>query len=489
MTEATTLCFIGGERISGGGRETFASVNPATGDLIGEVAVASDADLDAAVEAAKEAQKIWWSWAPSVRAEKLWRWSDLLEQNGEQIAQLDSKDMGKLLASARLEVGAGARNVRYWSAVAARPLDESIPTIPGHLNYTRREPLGVVGVIIPWNGPSITFTGRVASALAYGNGVAVKPSEMASMSAGYMAELTVAAGIPIGLVNIIHGDGMVGDKMVGHPRIGGVSFTGSVNTGRKVAERAASSFTKTVLELGGKGPVIVFDDADLDTVARASVWGCYESSGQVCCAGTRILVSRNRQNELEDLLAAYTSRVRVGDPADASTQVGPVVSETQLERVAGFVDRAVAEGARPVVGGHRIDSRGFFFEPTLFAGLDREASILREEVFGPVLAVVGFDGEDDAVALANDTTLGLAAGIWTRDGGRFVRIADRLETGVVWGNTPRLMDPSLPFGGFKDSGIGNASGSASADGLTRIKRVSLRVTEDPMTPWDLGTSV
>lgn len=474
--------FISGEKVGGRG-SSFNSINPATGSVIARVATASSDDIDSAVASALQAQREWASLTAGALAQAMWRWADLIDAETEALARLDMRDMGKLLHEARMEIPAAARAVRYWSSVAARPEDTSLPTVAGHFSYTRREPIGVVGIILPWNGPAITFVSRVASAIACGNSVVVKPSELSPISAIRLAEIAVEAGLPCGLVNVVQGDGKVGQALVGHPDVRGISFTGSVATGRAIATQAAADFTSTVLELGGKGPVVVFDDADLAEVARASVWGCFQNAGQVCCAGTRLLVSRNRQAELEDRLAALTAKVRVGDPEDSGSQIGPLVSERQLGRVQQHVQDAVAAGASPTVGGGRLDRPGYYFEPTLFTGLSPDLPLVSDEIFGPVLVTVPFDSEEEAIALANNGSYGLAAMVWTADGSRGFRMAEALESGVIWVNTPRLMDPSLPFGGYKDSGVGNASGPAAIEGLTRLKRVSTRTSAQQFAGW------
>jgi aldehyde dehydrogenase (NAD+)/5-carboxymethyl-2-hydroxymuconic-semialdehyde dehydrogenase len=355
-----------------------------------------------------------------------------------------------------------------------------LPIAPGHLTYTVREPLGVVGVIVPWNGPMGMFVGRVSVALACGNGVVGKPSEYTPLSALRIAELTVEAGIPEGLVNVVTGDGSVGALVAAHRDIQGIQFTGSVETGRKVAALAAPTFKRVVLELGGKAPNIVFADADLDAVARGTAWGVFSNTGQACVATSRLLVERSVADELVARVVEVARGLRVGDPLDPTVHLGPLVSERQFERVNSYLELARQE-ARPLVGA-TSHGPGYYVDPTVLVDVDPAGRIAREEIFGPVLAVLPFDTEDEALELANSVEFGLSANIWTRDVGRMLRLADELDAGTIWGNTARLLHPGLPFGGFKDSGLGNASGEGAVEGNTRLKRVSILYGADAKTP-------
>jgi len=363
-----------------------------------------------------------------------------------------------------------------------------VPATPGHLSYTARVPLGVYGIIIPWNGPTHGFASRVAPALACGNAVVVKPSEYSPLTAGRLAELTVQAGMPPGLVNVVPGDGTTGAAVAAHPGIGGLSFTGSVPTGRAIARAAADSFKRLVLEMGGKSPNVVFADADLDAALRGSLWGVFYNAGQVCVAGTRLLVERSIAAEFTARLVRAAARIRVGDPMDVANHVGPLVSGKQYARVGDYLKIAADEGAEVACGGSRppgAPAAGYFLSPAVLTGLQPSMRIAQEEIFGPVLSVLTFTGEDDAIALANQVEYGLSATIWTQDIGRMLRVADQLESGTIWGNTMRLNDPALPFGGFKNSGLGNAYAEGAVEGATRTKRVSIRFDPAARTPgWD-----
>jgi aldehyde dehydrogenase (NAD+)/5-carboxymethyl-2-hydroxymuconic-semialdehyde dehydrogenase len=326
------------------------------------------------------------------------------------------------------------------------------------------------------------FVGRVAVSLACGNGVVVKPSELTPLSAVRLAELTLQAGIPAGLVNVVLGDGRVGAALASHPDVDGVSFTGSVATGRAVALAAAPTFKNVVLELGGKAPNIVFADADLDAAVAGSAWGVFSNSGQACVATTRLVVERSAADEVVDRLVAVARKLRVGDPFDPDVHLGPVASRSQLDRISSYLDSAAAD-ARVLTGGLSDRSGGgFYVDPTIVVDVEPGMRIAREEVFGPVLAVLPFEGEDEAVELANGVDYGLSANIWTHDIGRMLRLADRIDAGTIWGNTARLLHPALPFGGFKDSGLGGASGDGAIEANTRTKRVSILYGADRSGP-------
>jgi acyl-CoA reductase-like NAD-dependent aldehyde dehydrogenase len=376
--------------------------------------------------------------------------------------------------------------MRYWAGMTDKVLGHEVPVVPGHLSYVKRDPLGVVGVITPWNGPISSFTNRVSAAIACGNAVVVKPSEFSPLSALRMAELATEAGIPAGLINVVTGDGRTGAMLTEHPEVEGVSFTGSVATGRRVAAAAGASLKKTVLELGGKSPSIVFADADLDDALRGSLWGVFHNSGQACVASTRLLVQESIADEFVARVVQRAGRVRVGDPRTDGVHLGPVVSRRQYDLVTSYLRAGRDEGATLAVGGGRPsghrDGPGFFVEPTVFTNVTSGMRIAQEEIFGPVLSVLTFATEQDAVALANDVEYGLSASIWTSDVGRMLRLAEALRAGTIWGNTARLLHPALPFGGFRSSGVGNASGEGAVEGNTRLKRVSIRYGADTATP-------
>jgi acyl-CoA reductase-like NAD-dependent aldehyde dehydrogenase len=484
ITTDLVLPYVGGARSVPAGGETFEVVNPATGETVAEVAASDEAQVDAAVDAAHAAQREWARLAPEDRGALMWRWGELVRAEADELAAADTLTMGRPLRDSVRDAPGIANRIRYWAGMADKIVGRQIPIAPGHLSYTLREPLGVVGVIVPWNGPMGMFVGRTAVALACGNGIVAKPSEITPLSALRIAELTLEAGMPEGLVNVVTGDGKVGALVAAHPKIQGLSFTGSVETGRKVATLAAPTFKQVVLELGGKAPNIVFADADLGAAARGVVWGVFSNSGQACVATTRLLVERSVCDAVVGRLTELARGLKVGDPNDPTVHLGPLASERQYGRVSSYLDLAAVE-ARVVIGGGRRDGPGFYVDPTVLVDVEPQARIAQEEIFGPVLAVIPFDGEDEALELANGVEYGLSANIWTRDVGRMLRLADALDAGTIWGNTARLLHPGLPFGGFKDSGLGNASGEGAIEGNTRLKRVSILYGADTRGPeWD-----
>jgi acyl-CoA reductase-like NAD-dependent aldehyde dehydrogenase len=483
----TTLVLpvIAGERVSTGGDGVFTSIDPATEEVLAEIARSSPEQVDLAVRTATDAQRVWAALAAEHRSRILWRWGELILAAREELAGLDSHDIGRPISDARNDPATAARAARYWAGMAEQIRGEQLPSAPGHLSYTVREPIGVIGVILPWNGPMLSLCNRVSPALACGNAVVVKPSEFSSLSAGRLAELGLEAGMPAGLFNVVYGDGQVGAMVVEHRGIGAVSFTGSPPTGRAIA-RAAAGKTLT-LEQGGKSPNIVFADADLPAAVDAAVWGVFANTGQVCCASTRLLLDQSIAADFIDAVVERTRLLRVGDPRDAGTQLGPVASRMQYDKVRGFLETAVDGGGRIAVGGGRpedMGERGYYLAPTVICDVPRDATLVRQEIFGPVLTVQTFGTEAEAIELANDTDYGLAANIWTENSGRMLRVAAQLDAGTIWGNTSRVMDPSLPFGGFKDSGLGNAYGDGAITGSTRLKRVSVRYeTSAPVPGW------
>lgn len=468
--------YIAGSRQSANGARTIPSVNPADGQVIAELVVSGAAEVDAAVASARQAQRTWAALPARERVRILWAWGDLLEQHSVEIAELDVLDVGKVRSDAVGEMYGAARAARYWSGSVERLVGYTVPTQPGHLSYTTREPLGVVGVILPWNGPAVMMVARIAPALACGNGIVVKPSEYSPLSAPRIAELGHEAGMPAGLINVIPGDGLTGALLAEHPGVNGVSFTGSVATGRKVAQAAVGHFAKPLLELGGKAPNIVFADADLDTAVRGSTWGIFHGAGQICVASSRLLVQDSIADEVIEALTRQTKHIRVGDPMAADTHVGPLVSQQQYDRVRGYIDAGRDQGAHLQSGGGApadANPAGFYVEPTVFTNVEPGMKIADEEIFGPVLSVFRFSTEDEAIELANSLEFGLSANVWTSNIDRALGVAGQIDAGMVWINSARVMDPSLPFGGTKNSGIGSANGFEVLEEMTQTKRVSV----------------
>lgn len=481
--------FIDGQYDMSRSSRTFNTINPATEDVVAEFVQCDQQHVDEAVAAAAAAQVRWYALPASERGARIWRWGEIITQHGEELARLDTIDTGKPITDSLALISKVNKLCQYWAGMADKIWGHTMPVTPGHLSYTRREPHGVIGVITPWNIPQASFVGRAAAAISCGNGVIVKPSEYSPSSALRLAEFSVMAGIPAGLVNVLTGNGEVGAMLSAHPGIGGMSFTGSVASGRKVNVSAANTFKKVILEMGGKSPNIVFADADLDAALRGSVWGVFYNTGQICGAGTRLLVERKIAAEFLQRIKDAASKIRIGDPMDAATQIGPLVCKQQYDRVQSYLEIGRGEakveigGGRPASLGHDL---GFYVEPTIFTDVDPTMRIAQEEVFGPILTVLPFDDEDEALALANNVEFGLGATVWTRDSGRLLRMADRLEAGVIWANTMRLSDPALPFGGIKNSGLGSAFADGAVEGYTRVRRVSIRFDDSAPAPgWDL----
>ncbi|MSR36089.1 MAG: aldehyde dehydrogenase family protein [Gemmatimonadetes bacterium] len=473
-----TQLWIDGQWSDAASGETFSTENPATGEVLAQVAAGDAADINRAVAAARAAFRdpAWRRMNPHRRAELLWALSDLIEANAEELALLETLDNGKpLFESREVDLPSVVENFRYFAGIADKLHGETIPVAGSFLNYTLREPLGVVGCIIPWNFPLSMAVWKAAPALACGNTVVLKPAEQTPLSALRLGELAGEAGFPPGVLNVVPGFGeTAGAALVRHPGVDAISFTGSTEVGRVVMRDAAETLKKVSLELGGKSPNIVFADADLGAAVKGAASGIYYGKGEVCAAGSRVLVERAVYDEFVERFRARSERATVGDPMDPGTRIGALVSEAQLERVLGYVERGRAEGARLVTGGRRVQvkGRGWFVEPTVFADVLPSMTIAREEIFGPVAAVMPFDDLEDAVAKANDTHFGLAAGVWTRDVAKAHRMAEELEAGTVWINSYNQYDSASPFGGYKQSGFGRDLGWGSAlEKYTQVKSV------------------
>lgn len=448
-------------------------VDPATGEAFDEVPQTTAPELEAAVRDAEAAQRLWRSMTGDQRATAMWRWAELVERHHPELAELDVRCTGKTIRDATAEAARAARHLRHWAGRADGIFGQSMTDVPGRLSYTVREPLGVYAVVLPANAPTHAFAARVAPPLACGNAVIVKPAEISPLSARRLAELAREAGLPEHLVTVLPGDGGVGSALVSHPGVSGISFTGSIRTGRAIAAGTSADFKKSIYELGGKSPVVVFGDADLDAAASGVAAGILANAGQICAAGSRLIVHADVADELCSRLRAIFDDMTVGDPMDPATDMGPVACRAQWDRVVGMIDRGVAAGARPI-GRHGAQDRpGFFVEPTLLQDVTGAMEVWQEEVFGPVLAVRVFSEEQDAIRLANETVYGLAAYVWTTEVGRMLRVTAAIDAGVVHGNTALVMDSALPFGGFKSSGLGGAYGLDAIEAATRTKRVTL----------------
>ena len=458
--------------------ETFATVNPATGSALAAVASAGPADVDRAVTAARRAfeQRSWSDMNPHDRTLVLLRIADAIEANSEELATLESLDGGIPIAVTRAMVADAAKTVRYYAGWPTKVLGTVNPVDASVHCYTVREPLGVCAGIIPWNGPLTMAVWKIAPALACGNTVILKPAEQTPLTALRFGEILMETGLPAGVVNVVTGFGeTAGAAISGHPDIDKVSFTGSTATGKLILGASVGNLKRVTLELGGKSPHIIMPDADLPAAARTAAGGFAMLTGQVCVAGTRILVHESVMDEFAAELATAVSAFRIGDPFEEATMLGPVVSAEQFDRVNSYVSLGLREGAQIVLGGERFDNPGYFVQPTVFRGVSNDMRLAREEIFGPVAALIPFRDADEAVGIANDTDYGLAAAVATTSVSTAHTLARRLRAGVVWVNTYSELDSAFPFGGFKQSGIGRELGDKSLESFTELKSVFIRL--------------
>ncbi|WP_028630974.1 aldehyde dehydrogenase family protein [Metapseudomonas resinovorans] len=456
--------------------------NPATGEELARVAVAGKADVDLAVAAARRAfEGSWAAQRPADRERLLLKLADLLEAHGEELAQLETLNNGKSINLSRaIEVGAGVEYVRYmagWATkIEGKSLDLSIGAIPGgkFRAYTVPEPVGVVGAIVPWNFPLLMALWKVVPALACGCTVVLKPADETPLTALRLGQLCLDAGIPAGVVNIVTGVGAeAGAALAAHPGIDKLAFTGSTPVGKLIAHSAVENMTRFTLELGGKSPVIVLDDTALDNAAAGAAGAIFFNNGQVCTAGSRLYVQRKSFDQVLERLHGIATSLSIGAGLDPSAQINPLISAKQQRRVLGMIDSGRAQGASVICGGEAHGEQGFFVKPTVIANVRPDMQVVREEIFGPVLVATPFDEIDEVVRLANDSPYGLAASIWSNDLKQVMGLIPRLKAGTVWVNAHNLLDPSMPFGGFKQSGIGREMGHAAIEAFTENKSVCI----------------
>lgn len=466
--------YVDGAWVAPDGAELIPVIDPATAELITSVPQADDAQVDLAVAAAKRAHddRRWSGMSPHDRARIMNRIADIIEERLEELAILETRDNGKPIERSRADTLSSARTFRYYAGAPSRVTGSVIPIDGGdHHVYTVLEPVGVAAIILPWNFPIMTGSFKLAPALAAGCAVVVKPAEQTPLTMLRIAAICEEAGVPAGVVNVLTGDGRVGARLSAHPDIAKVSFTGSTEVGRRVMTAAAGDFKRLTLELGGKSPNIIFEDADFDAAVLTAMRASFGHSGQMCTAGSRLMVQRSVLAEVTERLTAAVRKVPLGDGLAGGITVGPLVSQEQREQVLSYIERGRAEGAVVAVGGGVPDRDGFYVEPTLFTGVRNDMVIAQEEIFGPVVGIIPFDDEDEAVAIANDSSYGLAAGVWTRDLSRAHRMGQRLRAGTVWVNTYNVFDPALSFGGTRDSGLGRDLGDEALRGFCELKSV------------------
>lgn len=452
-------------------------VGPATGEVIARIPESGKEDVDRAVKSAQGAFPGWSKRAAQERSALLLKLADLIELNADELARIESTDSGKPISLARrLDIPRAVANFRFFATAILHQATEAHVTDQSALNYTLRQPVGVAGLISPWNLPLYLLSWKIAPAIAAGNTCVAKPSELTPLTAFELSKLTIEAGFPPGVINIVHGTGpKAGEAIVAHPDVPLISFTGGTVTGARVGATAAPFFKKLSLELGGKNPNVIFADADLDDAVATSIRSSFWNQGEICLCGSRIFVERSIHDQFVDRFVAATRALRVGDPLDPATDVGALISEAHLRKVTGYLDLAREEGGTIVCGGSRLDGPGYFLEPAVITGLTCECRVLQEEIFGPVVTVTPFDSEEEAVSFANSTKYGLSASVWTRDLKRAHRVAAAIDAGTVWVNCWLLRDLRVPFGGMKESGVGREGGFESLSFFTEAKNVCVKL--------------
>ena len=463
--------FIGGRFVAPHSGAYFDDIDPSTEEKIGDVPDSDERDIDDAVRAARDAFPSWSRTTAAERSNLLLKLASLIEKNLDELAELEARDSGKPLSLARmLDIPRAVANFRFFATAILHDASEAHVTDTTALNYTLRQPLGVVGLISPWNLPLYLLTWKIAPAIASGNTCVAKPSEMTPMTANRLAELSLEAGIPNGVINIVHGyGGKAGRALTTHDDIAAISFTGGTVTGSAVAANAAPRFTKLSLELGGKNPTIVFADADLDEALKTTTRAAFWNQGEICLCGSRVFVHESIYEKFVEGFVRITNELRIGE------DIGALISAAHLEKVTGYIELAKQEGGTIAAGGKRVDRKGYFVEPTVITGLGTDCRVLQEEIFGPVATITPFRDDAEAIAFANSTRYGLSASIWTRDLQRAHRVAAAIDSGTVWINCWLLRDLRVPFGGMKESGVGREGGFESLRFFTEAKNVCVKL--------------
>lgn len=469
--------FVNGEWVSAAKGNSFESIDPSNGTILAEIPLADSLDVDRAVSAAQNAFDTQWkSRAGSDKSLLIWRLADLIERDIQVFMELETLDNGKPIGKAEYDVKATINHFRYYAGWATKIAGSTLPTSQDRLVYTKKEPLGVVGLIIPWNFPLMMCAWKLAPALACGNCCILKPAEQTSLTALYLGHLIAEAGFPKGVVNIITGPGHpTGEALVAHQNVHKISFTGSTAVGKRIMEKAAQSNLKSVsLELGGKSPNVIFADAPMNKVLQALHWTSFYNSGQECTLGSRIYIEKKAYQQVVDTLLENTKKLSI-DSGLANPDLGPLISQQQMDRVQNCISEGRKEGGEIILGGQRCSAshlnKGYFMEPTIFTHDNDQLKIVQEEIFGPVVVVSAFDDFDQVIARANCSDYGLAAAVWTKDSAKALRFADKMDAGTVWINGYDQFDPSVPFGGFKQSGIGKEMGESALDLYTKEKAV------------------
>lgn len=480
---AAKKLLINGKWVDAASGKTFESINPATGEVLAHIAEAGESDVNAAVAAARKAfDTTWGATKPAERQRLLLKLADLIERDYDEFAMLDTLEMGMPISRSSAGRQRIVGMIRFYAGLATAIHGQNISnSLPGSvLSYTVKEPVGVVGAIVPWNGPLSQAVWKVAPALATGCTVVLKPSEQASLSPLKLAELIEEAGFPPGVMNVVTGAGAVGAAVAAHPDIDKVGFTGSTATGQAIVRASAGNLKRLSLELGGKSPDIIFADADLDAAVAGAAMAVFTNCGQICIAGSRLFVERSIHDEFVHRVAELARKMRVGSPLDPATELGPLASRLQFDKVMGYINSGHEEGAKALSGGASANTgalaNGCYVQPTVFADARDDMKIVREEIFGPVISAMPFDSVEEVVQRANNTSYGLGSGVWTRDVSKAHQVAGALKAGTVWVNCYLQLDPAIPFGGYKMSGYGRESGTEHMDHYLNTKSVVVRLS-------------